>query len=394
MSSLKLSVPRQADELLTSHMSRLARLHGSASASDFTGCLSLSFAGLLHGDPQYVSRYAELTESREDEVEDGVIKTLGPKHRYARGHWFSASHLLASRTKFCPNCLIADEQSQLGRAGSRAFIRSTWQPRFFRVCSVHNETLVTAMPGGTRFCGDVLGGLASTGTTLEEYALQTASAEAASAQAYFTMRYHLQPTDLQWLNRLPLQAAVHFAEMLGAVKRHGIKVYFDKLDTVEQARCMQEGYELTLRGQKAIKAFLVSLVCDYYRRPRSMLNAHAVFGELADEMCLYSEMPGYSQVIRLLQRIAVENLPIGRGDNFLGIVKDPRRLHSIRSAAEEHGIGHYILRSLMIQNGLIAPASSFDRTVFHPSVINHLIEPARRLGLAPEIRSRIRKRPR
>lgn len=392
MSGLSLTTPRQADELLTSHVSRLARLHGSYSAAAFSGNIGLNFQSLLSGDPQHVSRYAQLTNSTETEIEDGVIKTFGQRYRYARGHSFSRSHLLATRTKFCPQCMIADEQSKPGRSGSRAYIRSTWQPRFFRVCDVHNATMVTSTPGGLKFVGDVLGGLESVGETLENYTGHSVTGETTTAQAYFASRFNRQPTDVQWLNRLPLQSAAHFAEMLGAVKRHGIKVQFEELDTLEQSRSMQEGYELTLRGQQAIKAFLVALVKDFYCRPKSPLNAHAVFGELADEMCRHSDMPGYSQVIRLLQSVAVQNLPIGRGDDFLGVVKTPRRLHSIQTASEEHGISRFILKSLMVEHGLIPPASAFNSTVFHPSVINDLVEPARRLGTGLKIKRRPKNR--
>lgn len=388
MSKLHLTVPRQDEETLGSYCSRLAALHGAYSAREFSSCLGFSFIELLRGSDVHVGIFTRLVSLQEADTREVSIRVLGPKLRYLRDHMFTRDHVVTTKSKFCPHCLIEDERSGVGRQGSRAYMRISWLPRFSRVCPIHQSTLVTAVPGGSGMYGDAIGGLRADNTEWFDYIDRTKPAQATPAQSYLIDRFMGRPTEPLWLNKYPVQAAAHFIDIVGAVERHGIEVSFDKLDVLEQSACAQRGFEIAAGGQRPVKAFLAGLVKGFYRS-RSAMGAHAIFGELADEMSLHADLPGYDRIVKLMQRVAVENLPIGPGDNFLGSVRQRRRLHSLSSAAKENEIGPHILRTFMIERALIAPTKcSLNRTVFHPSAISDLIAPIKALGLTGAARAK------
>ncbi|TAW06603.1 hypothetical protein ELI25_29480 (plasmid) [Rhizobium ruizarguesonis] len=388
MSILHLTVPRQLEETLGSYCSRLAALHGAYSAREFSGYLGFSFTELLRGSDIHVEIFSRIASIEEADVREVLIQILGTTLRNVRGHMFTRDHIVSTKSKFCPHCLLDDESSGIGRRGSRAYMRISWLPRFSRVCPIHQSTLVTAIPGGLGMYGDAIGGLRADNAEWSDYLYRAELGQATPAQSYLIDRFMNRPTEELWLNKFPVQAAAHFIDIVGAVERHGIEVSFEKLDVLEQSACAQRGFEIAAGGQGSVKAFLAGLVKGYYRG-RSNMGAHAIFGELADEMSYRANLPGYDRIVKLMQRVAIENLPIGPGDNFLGPVRQRRQLHSLTSAAEENEIGAHTLRNFMIERGLIASTKcSLARAVFHPSAIRDIIAPIKALGLTGAARAK------
>ncbi|MRG57767.1 hypothetical protein GF108_19540 [Phyllobacterium sp. SYP-B3895] len=78
-----------------------------------------------------------------------------------------------------------------------------------------------------------------------------------------------------------------------------------------------------------------------------------VFGFLWSKYYTKSENDGFEPFYDRLQEYALQNLPLGPGDEMFGTVTRPRKWHSIRTASDEFELSHKLTRKLTVASGLV-----------------------------------------
>ncbi len=377
MTRLGLTMPIGADEPLSHYCSRIAALNLAESAQSFSTLLGFSFIEVTRGCSAAVERFSELAGLTPAEAQRATVLHVDTRSRQLAGHLFSKKFVANTKVKFCPLCFAEDEVTMSGRRGFRARFRMSWLPRFLRACPVHEVTLLTHKFGDWRLRCDPYAWIRVSGRQWRDFEPDCVPMRLTVAEKYFLRRIRNEPNSDLWLDDLSPQAALHFVEILGAVERHGIEVQFGSLSLSEQSASAATGFEIASGGTTDIKSVLTGLTKGYYRS-KSPMGAHAVFGELADEMSAYQSFPGYNRVLELMQETAIENLPIGPGQKFLRDVRY-RKLHSVHSASREAGIGARLLWRFLYEAGL-APVwdqgYSKHRVVLPVSIIAPYVEKA------------------
>ncbi|CDZ62186.1 Hypothetical protein NGAL_HAMBI2605_18280 [Neorhizobium galegae bv. orientalis] len=378
MSKLGLCMPLGIDETLSTYCSRLAALNGFESARLFAHVLNFSFDQLTMGVEGAIDRFASLVSVERELLEKAAIVPVGRTWRTAHGHSLSRSFLQTSRARFCPLCLRDDEVSGQGRRAFRGVFRMKWMVRFLRVCPIHQIELLTLPPQASNLSGDPYGQLLGGGRDWGTYADVVVSARSTAAEKNLLQRLEGSADATTWVDRLPLQPAFHFQEMLGAVERHGIDVQFNRLTVAEQILCADAGYQIVRNGEDTVRNFLTDLTMGYFRS-KGKAGAYGVYGELATQMGTFHGSPGYDQIVDLMQATAIETLPIGPGDRFLGEVRR-RKNHSISTACKESGIGWQLLHRLLSDDGIIPEwgyrSPPITKVVLPVAVISPFIERA------------------
>lgn len=374
MSKLGFSLPLHPIESLAGYCSRTAALHKFESASALGNALGFSFQGVRQGDTGAIDRLAELLPVARGDLENAATTAIDKRTWLLNGHSFTRKFLATRKARFCPICLHDDETIREGRRGVRGYFRRTWLSRFVRACPVHNVALREEYFSNRQLLGDPYASLVDGLRGWERYISDCHHREATAAQAHFIRRFNGEPTeDNTWLDTLPLQPAFHFVEMIGAIQRHGIEVRFEDLTAQEQHASANEGYQIAAGGAEQIRDFLVRLTAGH-KRSKSMIGAHAVYGEMADQVLRLSEIPGYDTILVLLQETAVDTLPIGPGDRFLGNVRH-RRLHTINSAAKEAGIGSRLLWRYLHEANLVDHWLTMSQSPFRTFIPVEIIKP-------------------
>ncbi len=162
-----------------------------------------------------------------------------------------------------------------------------------------------------------------------------------------------------WLDQQPLFAAANFCRLLG----HSLLRFVTSAPTdVAQERpwlLYQMGFEVAREGASAVKDVLVRLqkLTDApHEGPK--LTYPGLYNRLAHD---YRDNPDYSEFCALLRDHMLETWPLGPGDILFGAPITCRKLHSVRTAAQEYGIDQRRLRKMLTSKGII-PEDHKDRS--------------------------------
>ncbi|MCJ8510428.1 hypothetical protein MUU53_21345 [Rhizobium lemnae] len=129
----------------------------------------------------------------------------------------------------------------------------------------------------------------------------------ARLQDYVINRMRGSKTQVGWLDDFPLQAAAHFAELLGAVVRDGSEPDLEGYTSDDWIQVADIGFGIAKNGATAVivalQAFLA--VTPTNRRVR----ASVFFGRLSAEILERFDQPGYSELAKFLEDVARERYP-------------------------------------------------------------------------------------
>jgi hypothetical protein len=109
-----------------------------------------------------------------------------------------------------------------------------------------------------------------------------------------------------WLDDVPLQAALHFTELIGRVTKYGIDGEAANLSTFEQCELGNLGFVICREGLAAVR----DCIGDIAKRSPHFLarNPEGLFGNLMAEIWEMYEHPGYMGLLGLLQEIGIDEI--------------------------------------------------------------------------------------
>lgn len=288
----------------------------------------------------------------------------------------------------CPQCLRQDAEGGSGPAHLHMAMRGHWLVPHVTLCLEHLHPIVPlwreSQPG-LRF--DSAARLEQISGAILSGEFDTEGRSATDFDLWMDQRLEGAATNT-WLDQFPLHAAANFCLMLGnSLLRHYTSAP-SAVPAEDRWAIYQMGFEVACEGETAIHAALQGLQ-DIPGGPQD--GARKIFPMLYDRLAYdYAEDPDYALFRDLLRTHMMQTWPLGIGDDLLGVPVTSRRLHSIRTAAQETGIDQRRLRKMLAAQELVPIEGRPDAwEVFDAEAARPVLDEARSLVTAKSFASLI-----
>ncbi|MBA8910535.1 hypothetical protein [Aminobacter ciceronei] len=177
-------------------------------------------------------------------------------------------------------------------------------------------------------------------------------------------------TEVGFLDQLPLYLAARLAEVTGACILFGKQVVLGGLSLEDRLNAGTAGFAV---AQACLGEFLAEFYSEWVTS--NTKGAKGVGGTFMKWLQDSRKNPDYEFLRGWVRDQAVEYLPLGPGDEFLGKVSH-RRLHSVYTAADEYQVHPKRLRKLLRQANIIGPETDGlhdSRAIFRVEAVHDLI---------------------
>jgi len=347
-------------EMPSDFTSRLSARNHRDDFRKFCADFGLDATGIRDGDESAVAQLADLAEVDAHRLQMEAYMRRG-KVLFHKGQTFKRSSLLRSIVRLCPACAADDIAWGSGREHTRVYRRSASLIRGVKTCATHGIALI---PVGSRTHFDEaynISDVIADGVRRLPHLLDSAiSRKPSGFERYIADRLNGN-TVSEWLDNMPLYAALHLCFVVGSVALHGPKVTLDDLDDHETWRCEAAGFELTSKGPHGLRELLDQLQADQRHRI-SGRGPKTLYGRLYDWLAHESDDGAYDPVRDVIFDHSVETLPLGPGDRVFGREVEVRKVHSVRTASLEYGLHPKRTRKVLARLGLTEDGS--------PNVVN------------------------
>ncbi|TAX38908.1 hypothetical protein ELI05_08030 [Rhizobium leguminosarum] len=372
-------VPFNIGETVASYCSRVAAACGYENGRKFATQHGFRFQGLAVGNEDDLGEFASLLGASRESLSRGVVLT---KDRITSlsGVEFSYSMAHRRRLRFCPACVLRDEEQGSGRRGHRAYGRMEWLAGPIRVCREHGFMLVELKPHPSPdLAHDFASKLAFEREIIPSLAETAFQMEPDSLQGFVESRMRSGPNGNSWLDAFPIYVVVRLCETVGAVARYGIGVRHSEVSDEGWSECAGTGFDILRGGEKDFKEFLVGLLERFYETASDM-GGPSLFGPIYRMLADKSSGDAFEPIREIMRDVVLSEIPLGPGNEFFGPVTE-RRVHSVYSASRDFRIQPARLRSVLIRSGIVDEAAS-DRT------FNRILVPVETMeSVAAEINS-------
>ncbi|MGO8061400.1 TniQ family protein [Rhizobium johnstonii] len=346
-------LPFNINESVVSYFSRLAAALDYNNAREFGKDTRVDFNGLIRGNDQALESFADLLECHPKMLARGaVVRSDVDKTRLIAGNRLLGSQMSQSPLRFCPHCVVTDEENLQGRRGHRSFGRLTWLVDAIRTCPLHQTKLV-ALPGPNspllRY--DYAAHLEKGRPSFSALVADSAPMKQDTLEQYIASRIHGKPETDDWLKQFPLYVIIRISELSGVVARHGVKASFDDLQDAERSTAAGLGFDALSAGESDYTRFIRNIARRSAQTSR-IYGGGALFGALYRTLLQATKDRAYDPFRKILRGVAIQELPIGSANSIFGKV-DKRQVHSVYTASREFGVGERLLKKLIARSELV-----------------------------------------
>lgn len=354
---LEPSLPFMPGETPASYVSRLARINGLPTGRDLCRDLGIRYRGLVEGEAAAVARICELTGSPVEQVlREARIPEVSRSLYRLRGQSVIVPSFVAAGIRICPACVAEDIRSAPGSVPGHVapYGRTTWSVAHLRTCPIHDLAMID-LPGAPlttqQDFASVVGPWVTGGGAA---AAQAQERRASGFERYLLDRLEGRPT-CNWFDQLPFYAAARTCEMLGSVLAFGPTRKPKLLGPDDWARSGREGFQVIAEGPVAIADALTGLVASYGGNRATPAGPQAWFGTVYQWLEYQTPDPAYDPLRDLLVRCVADNAPFNPNERMFGKLIPYRKVHSIRSAANEANCECPRLRKALDKAGYLKP---------------------------------------
>jgi len=362
MRALPVNIEHHPGEPAFSFASRLAAAMGVPSLRDFCRHMTLPYDALLSGDAKPIEQLAVL--GRADPVDlrrhspirrDGLLAINGQK--------ISKKDIWLRRLWSCPACLADDIEKGGGPVASRPLPAIVLA--YPRTCAVHRVPLVDLGKGQASTVSHDIAAIANLHCPQLTDHGTSADPLPDSGFANYVHSRLFGCNGPPFLDALPFHVAVRFTEMVDASKVFGKSFDRRHLSSEDWWRAGQMGFAVTSEGKEGLRPFLASQLESFWETEH-VAGGQTMLGTIYSWLQSRIDAPDFATVCALVREHAVDTLPLGPGNDFLGPIQT-RRWHSIHSAAKEYAIHPKRLRKQLATAGYIKSGHeefTDDRTLF------------------------------
>lgn len=338
-------------ETPTGYLGRLASRNGVDLAC-FASEMGISPNLLGRGHEPSLVRLAGLAAMPADRLRDDAFRIVDGRWWWA-GERILRPMLRRAQLHVCPRCLLDDVANGGGRAVS-AWQRASWCLTPVLTCPDHGTELVVVCRGSAHLhMHDFALRLTPVLGRLEELAAEAPRRGPSGLQDYLLARKE-GSRDLPWLDAMPFYVAAEVTSLLGRVALWGRNARSRDVRTLGDRHAADDaGFVLMRQGEVGVVSLLEHLLSTF-ERFSSRNNHHSIFFAIFRALDKVENKDDYSAVRKVVGRYIVEHLPLPPGE-YLGVVLERRRHHTVHSAAAQVGANAEHLRSVLAGQGVIGP---------------------------------------
>lgn len=310
---------------------------------------------IIHGEPEALQILARRTGSNLDELTAASYR-LTDTWRYERmGLALPRQTVFSPETRGCLACLREDAlKSDLPWQAGMIF-RANWHLSHVRVCIRHNLPLVLLWNDKDRLGRhDFASRVGLIFDRIMTRDMDGESIKISGFDRWVDERLQGRKTAI-WLDQFDFHAAATFCELLGRSALLGQVSRTQAASHQLAGNAAAIGFEGAKGGEASIRIWLTEI---QQRGGSPNDGANARFGALHDRLSRDLTGPEFEPFRSILRLHMLQTWPLGPGDQVLGVSVTQRVLHSVRSAAQETGLGTVRLRKALAKAGLVAKESA------------------------------------
>ncbi|MCQ1780421.1 TniQ family protein [Neorhizobium galegae] len=201
-------------------------MNGIDSAAEFASHFGFDYGRLAEGSHPDIKVFSDLVGIAQDRLAPGLIMQTKGLVKLAAGE-FSREFLETDRCRFCPACVASDIGPK--QRLHLAFGRVEWMLKFIHTCPQHGIRLQT-VSGNWSKAADFSAQLRTAIANIKNSVGTRSSATTTGFQNYVINRVRGGPPQGIWLDKFPLQAAAHFTQLLGALRKNGREPELEEFD--------------------------------------------------------------------------------------------------------------------------------------------------------------------
>ena len=341
-------------ETLPSFLSRLAASKG-VKTPDLAVDMGFSFKRLLNQDEEALERLQVWSRLSDDELaalrswtgaHAGQVTTL------FCGEVFGSRALRSPVVRGCPICLQEDAAAHPDDPLAAMAMRGHWQLREVTICLHHQHPLVPLWEEHEPVKRlDIQTQLGRVVDRILDASLRQPDLAPSAYDVWLDHRLETGE-DQTWLSRHTLYAATAFCRLLGIELLRPRDIGYRQAE-VDIRAAQAAGFEHAHQGETATRQALEKLA-EIGRQ--TFGEAVATFGALFSKLRTdYQNLPEFDSFRSILREVILSTWPVAAGEVLLGQIVSERRLHSIRTAAQETGVSEMTLEHYLEKVGAFAP---------------------------------------
>ena len=352
MTLLPISSPAPAPrETLYSYLARLAATWRT-DAPDLAYDMGAPFKLLLDQDETALETFADWTGLQPEALAEMLSWTgvrAGNVRMQFRGELYTSRALRNPVMRGCPICLQEDTAKADGPASIAMVMRGHWQMREAGICVEHAHPLVRLWDASApRVRYDIGARLQEIEVDILSGALDRARRNPSAYDLWLDRRLE-DGSDDTWLKAHSVFAITTLCRFMGEILLKNDAAKHDEHNDAVHAA----GFDVIVHGKNAICAELDQIA---RRASGSLHEPSTVFGKLfSDLRRLYATEESFDFFRDILRDCILANWPIAVGEDVLGQIVQVRRLHSLRTAEMETGIGSKVLEQFLVEAGALSP---------------------------------------
>lgn len=238
------------DETHASWAGRLAAFHTGGGVGAFLNDLRVPQIAFLNGHPEFVEHLCTIADQEPEVVIKNTILRRNPTQYSLNHETFGSGLLIGKLTKFCPHCLLNDDDSG-ARPDAQRREHLAWRFRSVLVCPVHH-TFLLAAPPQPNWLPDLSSRVPIDTDLLKMLAGRSTQAIPSPVQSYLLARIAGE-CGPEWLDGQAIDQATRATEMLGAVVEFGSQVSIGNMTNEEWHRAGCVGWDWTSKGEAGLR---------------------------------------------------------------------------------------------------------------------------------------------
>ena len=342
-------------------MSRLAASKG-VQAPDLALDMGFSFKRLLTQDDEALERlqgWGRLSDGELAQLRSWTGAHAGKVTTLFRGEVFGSRALRSPVVRGCPVCLQEDAAAHPGDPLAAMAMRGHWQLREVTICLHHRHPLVPLWEEHDPVKRlDIQSQLGRIADRLLDGSLRQPELAPSAYDVWLDHRLETGE-DPTWLARHTLYAATVFCRLLGGELLRPREIGYRQAE-VDLRAAQAAGFEHARQGEAVIRQALEELAVT---ASRVLVEAPTAFGWLFVKLSHdYRDLPEFDIFRDILREVILSVWPVAAGEFLLGREVSKRRLHSVRTASLETGVGEVALEQFLTEAGAFAPGDDRPRS--------------------------------
>lgn len=342
-------VPLLEEEPLTSYFARLARANSAPNSRVFCRYIGIDEPAFFRGELSQIEKLAVLVGRPVDELHARAVITEANENVTFAGSTFS-KRLVRRRSmlRFCPHCILADDQDERLMPGARRRARLHWMFPAIQTCPVHLTQIVeTYHVGLQRHPYDLLSQLDIVADSMPELLLASVPRQMTAFERYVCDRLEGRGGHGDFLDSVTLAVGITACELLGVAKVHGRNAAYAGLSNEELVAARNAAFDFMVRGSSGFTDLLDSI-----RRSgtRSYAGGQALYGKLYSALLLNFQEREYDVLRERIRSHTLKTVQMINGCEFFGKVTDSEWT-TISALVEATGSSDQTVRRLLVEMG-------------------------------------------